>query len=76
MARSCISRINAALTAAGVAERLVRNLRGGSYYYVTGGEIQCSIYAYRLDPEDYPSTAADVNAAFIAAGRPAPIAKD
>lgn len=67
-----ITRINRALKAAGRDERLVRNLRGGSYYYLTGGTVTCSIYCYSLDPQDYNLAAIDINAAFRGAGLPPP----
>jgi hypothetical protein len=68
-----IARINRALAAAGRPERLHRNTRGGCYYYLHSGEVECSIYVYSLAPGDYAFAASDINAAFRSAGLPAPL---
>ena len=75
----CIERINKQLKKVG--HRLVRNLRGGSYYYLTrdsagiGATVDCSIYAYSLEPtqKDFEFAASEINEAFVRAGRTAPI---
>ena len=69
----CIDRINAQLKPIGY--RLVRNVRGGSYYYLIGPSVECSIYAYSLAPtqEDFEFAASDINKAFVDAGQTAPI---
>lgn len=55
---SPIARINRLLKAKGHVERMVRNTRGGSYYYLTAteaGPVTESLYVYSLQdtPEDH-----------------------
>jgi len=77
----CIERINKALKHTG--HRLVRNTRGGSYYYlirdhagpVDQPTVTCSIYCYALEPtdKDFLYAADYINVAFREAGRKQPI---
>lgn len=70
MTTPAIKRVNAELKRLGRNERLHRNVRGGSYYYLSGGSVECSIYVYVLDhsAEDYDLAAREINIEFTDAG--------
>lgn len=65
-----IKRVNATLKRAGRVERLVRN-PVGYYYLINGVEqgVECSIYAFHLDENDYDFAIAEVNDALKRAGQ-------
>jgi hypothetical protein len=73
-----IDRINRALR--GTGYRLHRNLRGGSYYYLSSDgakvPVECSIYCYSLGPtdSDFNFAAYEINDAFRRELLPPPIA--
>lgn len=73
MATRCITAINRALARVRpcITERLYRSPAG--YYYLSGGDVFCSIYVFALDPEDFNFAAKDINDAFRAAGKEAPL---
>jgi hypothetical protein len=76
---SCIAQINAALKKAGTHHVLQRDRSGYYYLRMADGHppgtrwIECSIYVWRLEADDFNFAAEDINEAFVRAKLPAPL---